>query len=317
MAFRALKYYDPKLNSIDPRLDPEWVINSNYCLVTITPYPTYKSLIKADPAGISNTKMLGIVTNYNRSENVSISVLYDIGNANPILIPGKMSPGQITLSSDMMECVNLLGLMYETILESLAIKGKFENIIEKILSRPKLTETYYEDPTITKSKSSGGQAHAVRATPSSPGGINSPGYTDYGALLMSLGDTRLRTKFGLSFIMLQSEKRIATNLENIDNEFTITTNDFSSGFTETRNVIQGRSSIVPDEVNYKILSGIFLENCLVQSYGTGVNPNSQVSVPIETVSLIYGSSKNIKNNIKTETELENIITAGNAELNRS
>jgi uncharacterized membrane protein len=295
MAFRKLKYYENTLQSVDPRLDPEYVINSNYCLVTITPFPTYKTLLANNPAGISETKMLGIITNYNRSENVAINVLYDIGNASPILIPGKMSPGQVTLSSDMMECVNLLGLMYETILENAALTGKFSGITDQILAKPKLTETYYEDSSISKSTKN--QATAVPATPASPGGIEPPGYIDTGALLMSLGDRRLRLKFGLSFILLQSEKRIKGGITNQKADFQITTNDFSNTFTETRQSIKYGAYVEPTKVNYRILSGIFLENCIIQSYGTGINPNSTVSTPVETVSVIYGSSKNIKSTI--------------------
>lgn len=300
MAFRKLKYYENTLQSIDSRLDPEYVVNSNYCLITITPYPTYKALLNSNPAGISETKMLGLVTNYNRSENVAINVLYDIGNSSPILIPGKMSPGQVTLSSDMMECVNLLGLMYETILENAVLTGKLANVKEQLLSQPKLTETYYEDTTISKQPN--GQVTAVHAQPAPVGGVEPPGYIDTGALLMSLGDMRLRLKFGLSFIVLQSEKRIKGGISTSEQDFFITTNDFSNSFVETRQSIKQGAYVESSKVNYRILSGIFLENCLIQSYGTGLNPNSQVSTPVETVSIIYGSSKNIKNNIKTTEE---------------
>lgn len=298
MAFRKLKFYENTLQSVDPRLDPEYVVNSNYCLVTITPFSTYKALLAANPAGISETKMLGIITNYNRSENVAINVLYDIGNSSPILVPGKMSPGQITLSSDMMECVNLLGLMYETILENAVLTGKFSGIMEQILSQPKLTETYFEDSTLTKHTN--GQSTAVRAQPAPVGGIEPPGYIDTGALLMSLGDTRLRLKFGLSFIILQSEKRLKGGITGNVKDFVINTNDFSNNFVETRQSIGQGAYVETAKVNYRILSGIFLENCIIQSYGTGLNPNSQVSTPVETISVIYGSSKNIKNTIKTE-----------------
>lgn len=299
MAFRKLKYYDPTLQAVDPRLDPEWVINSTYCLVTITPYPTYKALIKANPAGISDTKMLGVITNYQRSEDIGINVYYDIGNASPIIVPGKFSPGSITLSSDIMECINLLGSMYETILENISITGQFAGILDQILTRPKLTETYFEDPTLTKHLN--GQATAVKATPAPIGGQESPGYVNAGALLMSLGDIRLRVKFGLSFIILQSEKRLKLSNTPLDKNFTITTNDFSNSFTETHDSIRNRQTITPEQVRYQVLTGVFLENCIIKSYGTGINPNSNISSPIETVSIIYSSSKNIKKSITTQS----------------
>lgn len=291
MAFRRLKYYSPNFTSVDPRIDSNWFLNSTSCVISISPYPTFKSMITNDSGGVSNTRMLGLISDMSRAEVLNIGVHYDIGNKNPIFIPGKMS-GQLSLSSNTMECVNLLGGIYETLLTAFEHKypgNRFKELKEKILYLPKLNDTYFEDPSKQSRKEQGG-AVAVQATPD---GIEEEEIrSNLGSILMSLSDIRTRLKFGLCFIIFQSEDRLSSDVD-----FSINTSSIDA--LEGRDVLQN-STLEPTTsgVNYRILSGIFLENCIINSYSNNINANSPISAPIESVSMLYSSVKNIKQNIK-------------------
>ena len=118
MAFRRLKNYSPQNPSVDPRITSQWALNSSHCVVCVSPYPTLKELLDSDPAGISNTRMLGLLTDMSRAENIAVTSYYDIGDKNPIHVPGKPAYS-LSLNSGIMECVNLLGGIYETVLDGL------------------------------------------------------------------------------------------------------------------------------------------------------------------------------------------------------
>lgn len=288
MAFRRLKYYNPGLNSVDPRLDTGWGMDSAKCVVTISPWPTFKELLRNDPAGISNTKMIGLITNYNRNESIQVRTVFDIGNKNPIFIHGKFI-GNLTLSSRVMESINLLGSVYETLLEVYK-NSAFEKGAESIISAPELTTSYHEDPSkfdfnFGSSPIAGPAISYVEATEVANNKISD------GAILMSLSDVRTRLKFGLSFIVFQDESRIHGD---VNSSFQKTT--FQP--LELENSVQaGHQSIT----NFKILSGVFLENCIITDFRTGIESGTAISVPgDESISIMYSSSKNIKNKLTTK-----------------
>lgn len=302
MAFRKLKYYTNNLVSIDPRIDQSWCVNSTSCVLTITPYTTFKELIYNDPAGISNTRMLGLVSSQSRNEMINVSTHYDIGNKNPIFIPGKMA-GQINLNSGMMESVNLLGGIYETLLTAFERKyqNKFHNLREKILNIPKLNTTYYEDSnTIPLDKRDPNAA--IAQTSQADGAIlDADSSTSDGAILMSLSDIRTRLRFGLSLIIFQSEKRIQSDVDydTLLGQNIIDPLETRQNFAD--NIVPGSGSasggLSSPQINYRILSGIFLENCIINNYTMGMESNSQISSPIESVSILYSSASNIKSNL--------------------
>lgn len=303
MAFRKLKYYTNNLVSIDPRIESNWSINSTSCVLTITPYTTFKELIYNDPAGISNTRMLGLVSSQSRNEIINVTTHYDIGNKNPIFIPGKMM-GQINLNSGMMESINLLGGIYETLLTAFERKyqNKFHNLREKILNIPKLNTTYFEDSNTIPLENRDPNA-AVAQTPQADNTLlDVDSSTSDGAILMSLSDIRTRLKFGLSLIIFQSEKRIQSDVkyETLLGQDIVTPLETRQNFADNivpTNTSGGGISQLGSKVNYRILSGIFLENCIINNYSMGMESNSQISSPIESISIMYSSASNIKSNL--------------------
>lgn len=309
MAFRRLKFFDPYINSVDPRLDGEWALNSTNSIIAISPYPTFKDMITNDPAGISNTKMLGSVSNITRNEAVQFSTFYDIGNKLPIDVPGKMV-GYLTLESGMFESINLLGSMYETLLDAFEKKYgiKFKDLRKRILYTPTLNKVYSESDTLFQSNPDG-SARAITASPSNPNdltGLNDieNNTTNEGALLMSLSDIRTRIKFGLVIVFFQNEDRVKTEFDSV----AVTSNVDNTNILETRRDVLGIGTGNTNKLlTFKILSGVFLENCYVTSYNSNIVANQGISSPMESISIKYTNARNIKNNL-IETDASELPT---------
>lgn len=280
MAFRRLKNYSPQNPSVDPRVSAQWALNSSHCVITITPYPTLKELIANDPAGIANTRMLGLITDMSRSENINVTTFFDIGDKRPIHVPGK-AMNSLNLNSGMLECVNLLGSVYETILDGLnkRYNNRFKkNPLDEMLIRPVLTETYYEDKAL--SLDGGNKATAVKPVATS-GGFTINDTIDQGAILLSMNDIRLRIKFGLCFLIFQDEERIKNSILGLD-------------------TFGPAQAVLEDEKKFNLIGGTFLENCLITSYGSTISSNSAISSPVEALNIVYNDTKILKN-IQQET----------------
>jgi hypothetical protein len=299
VAFRRLKFFDPYINSVDPRVDGEWGLNSTNSIIAITPYPTFKDMIKNDPAGISNTKMLGSVSNITRNEAVQFSTFYDIGNKLPIDVPGKMI-GYLTLESGIFESINLLGSMYETLLDSFEKKYgvKFKDLRKRILYTPALNKTYSESDNMFQPNPDG-SARAVTASPSNPNDLTGDNNvendtTNEGAILMSLSDIRTRIKFGLVIVFFQNEDRVKTEFDSVAVTSTV---DNTSALENRRDILGTGAGNTNKLLTFKILSGVFLENCYVTSYNSNIVANQGISSPMESVSIKYTNARNIKNNL--------------------
>lgn len=271
MAFRKITNFNPDKQKIDPRVDDQWVVNSSHIVLAVNPWPTYKECLAN--GGPLASDMIGLLNSHSVSESTNVTPFYEVGNKAPILIPGKSSGG-MTLSSGMVESMNILGSIYETVLKGL--NSRFGNIfkptiLDDVMSRPDLSTTYFSDP---KSNIVSDLVASKAATQEET--------SNKGAILLSIHDIRLKVKFGIVFMMFQSEKRI-------------TTSAFStSGF----NINQLAGDQAVQETQYKLMSGIFYENCLLNSYGRAVNTDSGGNNINETVNIIYSDVKKINTTVQ-------------------
>lgn len=312
MAFRSLKNFNPFLNTVDPRIDSSKIVNSSYCVLAISQYPTFDDTVKK---GLANSlKILGLISGYNVNESIAVSHAYEVGNKKCIIIPGKFR-GSMSISSGIVESINLLGSIYETVLDGL--NEKYGDIFQKpltdeILFRPTLNKTYFDNPNNdgTFDPSGGLNEQGIQLAqyygiddeylvdPANPA-FETKEVTDKGAILLSLDDMRLRVKFGIAFIMFQSETRIPEN---------------SLGFSEIEKVQAfGINNTIDNPgilgdlpggplsaTNYKILGGQFYENCIILDYNRSVNTEPVGSNINESISLMYNGTRRLKRNLSED-----------------
>ena len=300
MAFRKLEHFDPNSVGVDPRVDSRWIVTSVYTVLAVTPFTTFKEL--NNYGGLSSLKLLGLIDSYNVNESVNISQTFEIGNKKAIIIPGKMR-GQINISSNIVESINLLGSIYETVLPKLLQNNSFKNtdtdLVEKLLYTPLLDKTYYSDPNKQPDDLN---SESLTPTPDktddfykllneTPQGAESASgldeITSKGALLFSLDDLRLRIKFGLCFLLFQSSERVRDNA--IHNQ-EISTMDYRNVNSEE---YEGTVfSNTGSKVNYKLIGGQFYENCIISDYQRSSNSSPVPPNMTEGLNIIYnGTSK--------------------------
>ena len=308
MAFRRLQDFNPVSMGIEPRVDSEYAINSNYCVLGASSYPTLKETIENGFS--SNIRLIGLIGNYNLNEAINFNSVFEIGNSKSITIPGKFR-GSMQLSSGMIESVNLLGSIAESIVEGFARKYRdyFKGINEEgvdffdeVLFRPKLNETYFSDEKKVGSLNPSGNNELLdyygigdEYDPSVASEASSiPETTDKGAISLSLDDIRLRIKFGLCFIIFQRETRLPENTLKDYGTFQA----YDTTALENLSEITGQlinSTLNP--INYKIMAGQFYENCFLNSYSRALNSNALGGNYNESVSLIYNGTRKLKKNM--------------------
>jgi len=312
MAFRSIKYFNPDSSQIDPRVNPATIVTSDHCVLGVCAYPTLK---EATSAGINNSiKLIGLLSGYSVNESVAVSTTYEVGNKRQIIVPGKFR-GSMGLSSSIIESINLLGSIYETVLEGLnyKYKGIFKKpLTDDILFRPTLHKTYFDNPNNDGTFSNGGlndqgielsQYYGIDEEynpESADAAIPPKEATNKGAILLSLDDLRLRVKFGLAFIMFQGETRIPENSLGYSEIETV------SAFG-TQNIVEnpGRLSDLPggplSPINYRILGGQFYENCVILDYNRTVGTEAVGPNINESVSLMYNGTRRLKRDLNQDT----------------
>jgi len=321
MAFRSLKNYQPNIKKIDPRVDGTYAVNSNYCVMAISPYPTIKQTI--EKGLISTLRLIGLINSYAINEAIAVAQFHEIGNKKNIVIPGKFR-GSMQLSSNMFESINLLGSIAETMLDGFNEKyknlfkgahGKYIDFSDEILFKPVLNEVYfndekkegslYEDVTMAQGLELA-EYYGIKDEYLDEGAGEAssiPDTSNKGAILLSIDDVRVRVKFGLCFIMFQKETRIPEDslAWGYNDQFKAP----SSG-----NVVESLSEIgivLPEKVelnpiNYKILAGQFYENCTLVNYSRNVDTSPVGGNISESVSIIYNGTERLKRNMTPVTE---------------
>lgn len=316
MAFRNLTDYTPLLTSVDPRIDAQWMINSNHCVIAVSPYPTLKELNNKE--GLKGLKLLGLVSGYTMNESIAFMSVHEIGNKRAIIIPGKLR-GNINLNSNMIESVNLLGGIFETVLEGLVkrdiYKGVFSkpvrsdteggghniDFVETILFRPELNKTYDSLESVSPSSNLGGDLSDplnISGNPSGePTAATAASSTSKGAILLSIDDVRLKLRFGLCFVMFQSEKRIPKT--SISQTFNSVEESNLADIQDITDPLGAAGLFVEDQLTrYRILGGQFYENCLLTDYSRTVSSDPMGGNISESASIVYNGTKKLIQNMK-------------------
>lgn len=317
MAFKSVKNYNPFFSKMDPRVDSRWAINSNYMVMAVTHHKTYDSLI-ASGKSIADLKIMGLISDHAVSENTNIAQFYEIGNKRPIHIPGKTN-GRLSLSSEIIESVNLLGGIYETVIagmkNDLALGRAMKDLDENVMFHPLLNEAYYEgsdngspiddigggiinditDPNFSYSQLEKRNALAVTATPASQGGGS-----NQGALLLSINDVRLKIKFGLCFLLFQNSKRLIN--DSVDGNFSTDSPFPKPDQFDFENMPATSFEDVEDfgdlgdkyTDSYRILGGVFFENCLITDYNRSANTQQLGNNYSEQLNVVFNGTRNIQ-----------------------
>jgi hypothetical protein len=321
MAFKSVKEYNPYQSKMDPRMESSWAINSNHMVMVVTHHKTYNDMIRAGQT-IADLKILGLVSNHAVSESTNIFSTFEIGNKRQLMIPGKTA-GRLSLSSDMIESVNLLGSIYETIVEGYKkdpnLAKAMANFDSKVMYHPELNETYSEgsdqgsgldinnrstdimDPNTPfyqygseEEKQRLADAEKDRAEDEKTKGTNQ------GAILLSIGDLRMKVKFGLCFLLFQNSKRLVYSSVEGDlktkspfpkpEDF-----DFDSSIAfETYDEEDVRDLGDKYTNSFRILGGVFFENCLVTDYSRSINTEQSGPNYIENLNISFAGTKNLQ-----------------------
>lgn len=312
MAFRKVINYHPYQSKMDPRVDSQWAINSNYMVMAVTHHKTYNELI-LNKKTIGDMKVVGLISDHSVSESTSSISFFEVGNKREIIIPGK-TLGRLQLSSQIIESVNLLGSIYETVIDGYKddpILGKAMQALENdVMFRPFLSQSYSEESDL------GGVLQSpvdTGLTPNLGGILPSVGSPDYvsldglkangsdlnsrGALLLSIFDNRLKVKFGLSFLMFQNVRRITR--ESVEGGFLTTGNLTEEEIDNSINIDDPNWTDqveVPSQYDdtYRLLGGVFFENCLITDYNRNVNTQEVGPNYIETINVKYNGSRNLQ-----------------------
>jgi len=123
MAFKKIINYNPDIPRVDSRVEDQWILNSSHITLSISKYRTLEETNKK--GGIESTKIVGLISSVSNTENMNLDQFFEIGTRKILTVPGK-TRGVMSLSSEVVESVNLLGSISESILESL--KEKYGNI---------------------------------------------------------------------------------------------------------------------------------------------------------------------------------------------
>ena len=332
MAFRSVTEYHPYYSKMDPRIDSRWAINSNYMILAVTHYKTYAEMLRAGKT-VADMKVIGLITNHQVSESTHISQFFEIGNKREIFIPGK-TVGRLSLSSDVIESVNLLGGIYETIVEGLkndtTLAKAIKNFDDNVMFHPEVAETYYEnsdqgsgvDTTPTSDDpmnpnfefyTYGNEKNIDKSTKNSStsSNIEKGKGTNKGALLFSIADLRMKVKFGLCFMLFQNERRLTYSSADVKGK---------NGLFQTNSPFPQPSDIdyetslaqltydEEDELDfgdkntdaYRILGGVFFENCLISDYSRSVNTDQIGPNYSESLSVLFSGTKNLQPTKKRE-----------------
>lgn len=320
---------------MDPRVDSRWAINSNHMIMAVTHYKTYNEMLRAGK-NISDLKVLGLVTSHSVSETTQISQFFEIGNKREIFIPGKTA-GRLSLSSEMIESVNLLGGIAETVVEGLksdaSLGRAMTNFDEKVMFHPEVNEFYYEgsdkgsgmdiaqvsndpmhpnfqDYTYGNERQRDAMAQNNQANPEQKNGTNQ------GALLFSIADLRMKVKFGLCFLLFQNSRRLTYSaVDTPGKNGLFQTNspypkpsDFDYDYLLAQQTYDEEDeSSLGDKYTetYRILGGVFFENCLISDYGRSVNGDPVSSNYTESLNILFNGTRNLQPSKKREnTELK-------------
>lgn len=302
MAFRQLQHFDPNYMGVDPRVDSRWIITSTYTVLAVSKYPTYNQL--NDNGGISTLKLLGLIDSYNINENVHMMQTFEVGNKRSIIIPGKMR-GQMSISSNIVESINVLGSIYETVLPGLSKYNQFSkrDLVTDILYTPELDKTYYSDPNMDSQDNNATSLTPVPDKQEDPyldlidpdrvdmasAAMDSSEITSKGALLFSLDDLRLRVKFGLCFLIFQSSERVQkTDVYSGENISADLKNVESTEFMD-RSLGDTTKTIT-----YKLVGGQYYENCVITDYNRSTNSQPIGPNINEGLSLYYNGTHKLK-----------------------
>src|SRR5690606_5726092 len=197
MAFKKIINYNPDIPRVDSRVEDQWILNSSHITLSISKYRTLEETNKK--GGIESTKIVGLISSVSNTENMNLDQFFEIGTRKILTVPGK-TRGVMSLSSEVVESVNLLGSISESILESL--KEKYGNIYtfkngDKNIINPTLSKYYAESEFVINEDPS-------KASPGIPSDMS--GYdtnTNKGAISLSINDIKFKFKFGLSLLLWQ------------------------------------------------------------------------------------------------------------------
>jgi hypothetical protein len=329
MAFKSVSEYTPFYSKMDPRVDSRWTINSNHMIVAVTHFKTYADMLKAGKT-VADMKVVGLVTSHQVSESTSIAQFFEIGNKREIFIPGK-TVGKLSLSSEMMESVNLLGGIYETVVEGLktdsSLGKAMKNFDENVMFHPELEQMYTEG----SDKGSGVDMVSTSNNPMDPDfqnytygterqqdaeanakakddllGIEKKESTNKGALLFSIADLRMKVKFGLCFMVFQNSRRLtysSVDLTGKNGGLFQTNSPYPrpSEFDYEQTIAQSTYD-EEDELDmgdkytdaYRILGGVFFENCLVSDYSRSINTEQIGPNYAESLHVLFSGTRNLQ-----------------------
>ncbi len=308
MAFRQLQHYDLNNMGVDPRVDSRWIVTSTHTVLAVSQYPTYNQL--NDNGGISTLNLLGLIDSYNINENVHMMQTFEVGNKRSIIIPGKMR-GQMSISSNIVESINVLGSIYETVLPGLNKYKQFsgKDLVGDILYTPELNKTYYSDPNKESEDNNATSIIPVPDTQEDPylklidpdrvemasAAMSQNDMISKGALLFSLDDLRLRVKFGLCFLIFQSSERVLkTDVFSGDMPSVDFKNVTSTEFLEMP------MGDITKTINYKLVGGQYYENCVITDYNRSTNSQPVGPNINEGLSLYYNGTHKLKIDPKKE-----------------